>query len=392
MHYDIPSGHVGRRFVLAYANQLQHVINSKHSAEKAILFPPCILQTMQGVHSAHDIRDLLDQQMDLWEEGKFSALVNGVLQELDKCNSNMKATPSDARCFRAYNTHILSGRLQSATRQLTKRTSDGGTLGPNDKCTKTGWPVLVLWEKHPPLCDTSIHPDTLRRYNIPAPPSTDPLSTAPHSTDTLPTSDAIPPDNHTAFDPYEQPADPSPLKVTSNLILHIVRQLTSAAGPSRTDATSLAAWCIRFGTASDTLRNTIMDLTNLLANTSPLWAYCRVLMVCCLVTLDKCPGIRPMGIGESLRRLMAKLVLATTGHQATAACGIDNLCAGLPAGIEGSVHTLQLVAALLNSTPFDLLTYQQHVSNVRSQATRECKTTQHNAHQQYIKTLLDYQQ
>jgi len=37
---------------------------------------------------------------------------------------------------------------------------------------------------------------------------------------------------------------------------------------------------------------------------------------------------------------MAKFILATTGCQTTTACNNLNLCAGLLAGIEGTMHTM----------------------------------------------------
>ena len=66
-------------------------------------------------------------------------------------------------------------------------------------------------------------------------------------------------------------------------------------------------------------------------------------MACRLIALDKQPGVRPVGIGEIYRRLWAKCILKVTGMQATAACDNLNLCAGLPAGIEGAVHAVREV-------------------------------------------------
>ena len=59
-----------------------------------------------------------------------------------------------------------------------------------------------------------------------------------------------------------------------------------------------------------------------------------------LVALDKYPGVRPVGIGEVWRRLMAKCVLEVAGHEGKAACGAHQLYCGLEAGIEGAVHAL----------------------------------------------------
>ena len=41
-----------------------------------------------------------------------------------------------------------------------------------------------------------------------------------------------------------------------------------------------------------------------------------------------------MGIGETLRQALAKLVIRSTGDQVKTACGNLQMCAGLKAGIE----------------------------------------------------------
>ena len=52
-------------------------------------------------------------------------------------------------------------------------------------------------------------------------------------------------------------------------------------------------------------------------------------MDCHLVALDKRPGVLPVGIGETIRRALAKLVMRAAGDQAKTACGNLQLCAGL---------------------------------------------------------------
>ena len=76
----------------------------------------------------------------------------------------------------------------------------------------------------------------------------------------------------------------------------------------------------------------------MLANGSPPWAAYPALMAGRLVALDKNSGVRPVGIGEAIRRLMAKLVHSLTATQAMEACGTNNLCGGLKAVIEGAIH------------------------------------------------------
>ena len=61
-----------------------------------------------------------------------------------------------------------------------------------------------------------------------------------------------------------------------------------------------------------------------------------------LIALDKSPGIRPVGIGETWRRLLAKCLLRVTGQEAKAACGTEQLAGEVEAGIEGAIHAARL--------------------------------------------------
>ena len=44
-------------------------------------------------------------------------------------------------------------------------------------------------------------------------------------------------------------------------------------------------------------------------------------MSCFMVVLDKRSGVRPVGIGETLRRALDKLITRATGDQEKTACG-----------------------------------------------------------------------
>ena len=48
-----------------------------------------------------------------------------------------------------------------------------------------------------------------------------------------------------------------------------------------------------------------------------------------LIALDKQSGIRPVGVGETLHRLMAKCLMRVTGPEAKAACGTSQLAGGV---------------------------------------------------------------
>ena len=143
------------------------------------------------------------------------------------------------------------------------------------------------------------------------------------------------------FETYEATPQAIPLEITAEVVEAVASKLSGAAGRGGTDAVALQNWLLRFGSESEQLRLEMSAWASWLANSNPPYASYRALMACRLVALDKQPGVRPVGIGEVYRRLWAKTVIAAVGSQATAACGNFNLCAGLPAGIEGAVHAVR---------------------------------------------------
>ena len=66
----------------------------------------------------------------------------------------------------------------------------------------------------------------------------------------------------------------------------------------------------------------------------------RALMRRRLIALDKQLGIRPVGVGENWRRMMANCLLRVAGPEAKADCGTKQLARGLEAGIEGAIHAM----------------------------------------------------
>ena len=67
----------------------------------------------------------------------------------------------------------------------------------------------------------------------------------------------------------------------------------------------------------------------------PPWDTYRALMAFHLLLLNKRPGVRPVGIGEALRRDLAKNVMRAAREQVKTACRNLQLCTGLDSGIEG---------------------------------------------------------
>ena len=61
-------------------------------------------------------------------------------------------------------------------------------------------------------------------------------------------------------------------------------------------------------------------------------------LACRLIALDKCSGVRPIGICECARRIISKAILIVTKGDVQEVAGSLQLCAGQIAGIESTVH------------------------------------------------------
>ena len=72
-----------------------------------------------------------------------------------------------------------------------------------------------------------------------------------------------------------------------------------------------------------------------MANFSPPWSDYCALMAFSLVVLDKKSEVNTVGIGETLRQALAKLVMREAGDQEKTACGNLQLCAGVKVAVEG---------------------------------------------------------
>ena len=98
-------------------------------------------------------------------------------------------------------------------------------------------------------------------------------------------------------------------------------------------------YLLRYGSHSAQLRGEVAALARHLATNIVEWSHIRALISSRLITLDKCPGVRPIAIGEELRRIVCKALAFATGSDVAELCGVSQLCSGLEAGIKGLFMT-----------------------------------------------------
>ena len=149
-------------------------------------------------------------------------------------------------------------------------------------------------------------------------------------------------------DPDPLPEDPSPLppglfeSIYASLIRSLAGQLRGAAGPSGLSTDILRILCRSKGPEADSLCWALAEVARRLAS-SPLPRGCiSCLLSSRLVALDKGRNeLRPVGIGESIRRLLGKAIMSATRDGLQQACGAVQACSGMSGACEAAARSLQ---------------------------------------------------
>ena len=200
---------------------------------------------------------------------------------------------------------MLSGKLRQAIYQATNR-KGGGCLLPDYQCKKTGDRLQRFSERSTRTCVF--------------PPVEKPVCTA--------------------FKEYWEVPETVPFDFTKDDVTWVASKLSGVVGALGAEATELRNWLLRFGCAPEELRVVVSRLADWMANSSPPWAaYCAII-ACRLVALDKSPGVRPVGIGETLRQALAKILMRAAEDQANTVCGNLRLCVGLEVSIKGATRSI----------------------------------------------------
>ncbi len=136
-------------------------------------------------------------------------------------------------------------------------------------------------------------------------------------------------------------------KIDGSLIKKLACQLKGAAGPSTLDADG---WrriltSASFGSHSLNLCDAIAKMSRKLCHKPELWqdGSLEPLLSSRLIPLDKNPGVRPIAIGEVLRRLIGKSVVTVLKPNVLASVGDLQLCGGQKSGCEAAVHAMGIL-------------------------------------------------
>jgi hypothetical protein len=206
----------------------------------------------------------LEKRLTLWKEGKFDVL----LQEAIRCNNALparKRSRDNDNDEKVFSRLMLQGKVRAAVRWITDR-SKNKLLEPNDVVEVKDSSIVIKNNQYSRFINTR-------------------LPSMPHSLSLLDV-DVLP--------QFED------VIVTGAIIHKTVFSIQGALPPGGCDAGHWQDVLLRYGSCSSRLRDAAATLACLLANNILCWN------ANWLIALDKNPGVRPIGIGETLRRLISK--------------------------------------------------------------------------------------
>ena len=308
--FNLPSGAAGKRF-LRECTRLIEIWSEDRTplsdiALKMLMCMPKLLLQKPFKKSKTKIHgQYLNKRLDLWENGLFDELLkeNRSIQEKLKNPPSTHDTPDHiAHVFARL---MLHGKVHAALRLLDKK----GDLGVAELTAEN---LNILRKLHPAgvEADESIL-----------------------MTGELPYFDPI------VFNNIDEAS-----------IAKAANRTRGAAGPSGLDADAWRRILIskNYGNTGKDLRSAVAKMTQKLCtrevriipstNRSNIEAYTS----CRLIPLQKEPsGIRPIGIGEVLRRIVGKAIVNEIRPEIINAAGSIQVCAGQKAGCEAAAHAMR---------------------------------------------------
>lgn len=316
--FSVPSGRTGEVFT----NELSRLFSSYGTASSlesvamtaAFLFPLLILQRPSRKTKTKELISHFDRRFQLWSEGAFYDLLsegNSIQARLPSNPKTHSSTANDHKhLHRVFGNHMMNGKVKSALR-LVSCPSDKGELLSLNQPSDPHHPELgsvreTLLSKHPP--PGHVNPSTILLDD------SNPIQ-YPHSI---------------VFD-----------NLTGSLVRKMALKCQGAAGPSGLNATSWRRLCSSFKSASSNLCHSLALVARRLCTTFVDPGNLTAFVACRLIALNKNPGVRPIGIGETCRRIISKAILSILGQDIIAAAGPLQLCAGQDSGCEAAVHSIR---------------------------------------------------
>ena len=306
--FMIPSGKAGKDYVKEQARLFSAYSDGtpmeQVALKVAMLMPLLLLQKPHPTSKTKDHTRCLERRMRVWSSGNIGELIReGKTIQQHLPQGSLKERNNNQRAARTFASLMMRGKVRAALRMVSDLGS-AGVLGLEEEID--GKPVRdILREKHPAAqaaCSTAL------------------LSLVDNTVETHPVL-------------FE--------RIDGDLIRSTALKVQGSAGPSGMDAAGWRRMCTAFHGASRDLCIALSAFTRRICSTLTYPSGLAVFIACRLIPLNKNPGVRLIGICETVRRIVGKAVLSVTKSDIQSAVGPLQLCAGHDAGCEAAIHAMR---------------------------------------------------
>ena len=301
--FRIPQAKCGRAFVAEQARLFRaYAVGfalESIALKAAMIMPVLLLQRPHVKSKEKDHVTHLTRRLSLWSRGDINSLVSEgrTLQSLFSKSKRNKSTSDASSIARRFSQLMTSGKVVKSALHLLSSNCDGKVLPFNSDVMESL--VKKHPKKRPPVSSTLV-------------------------------DDSVDSPHFILFD-----------QLDAIRVRRVAVKFHIAAGPSGLDASAWRRMCTSFQTVSDDLCNALSAVARCLC-TSFVDPTCLSSFVACRsIALDKNPGVRPIGIGETASRLIAKAILSVIRDDIQIAAGSLQLCAGQLSGCEAAIHFMR---------------------------------------------------
>ena len=296
----LPSGQQGRKVITLLSEWLSFYNNNttyQGIALKVFMVVPVImLQKPSTKSKARDHVNALSRRMDLWQAGELIELLREGKIIQSKLASAKRKSPKDIS--QIFSRLMLLGKVSAALKFLNE-SSQNGVIPTSPEV------IDLLKEKHPPA-------EPIQHGSLIQGPLYNKV-------------DSI----HFAV-------------IDEQAILKAAMQTKGSCGPSHVDSDQYRRMLCssHFKTEGKELREQMAIFARKLAienlDPAPLEPYTS----CRLIPLNKNPGVRPIGVGEVLRRIIGKTIAWSLREEVQEAAGPLQVASGIKGGAEAAIHAM----------------------------------------------------
>ena len=286
----VPRGKVGNAFIYELS-RLLNLFNDKTEWESVALrlvfiFIPMMLQKPSKNSRAKDHNIYLDKRLKLWKVGDLSAIISEGCEIQKRLEETRKA--QERSLATKFAQLMIHGKVSAATSLINRQS--GGLLDVDETV------IGQLKEKHPSAMNAA--------------------------DEILITGNKV-----TVEEVIFEAID-------SMLVKKAAKLTSGSGGPTLVDS---ECWqhilcCCAFSKSQELVAEAIARLARRVCTEDVDFKSIAVLTAGRLVPLDKCPGLRPIGIGEILRRIIGKCVMMVLKKDVQKDAGPLQTCAGHEGG------------------------------------------------------------